>query len=1132
MPKKIALFYGHVASNIGDIAINQGQVRLLKAAFPEAAIQVVLRNAEKSDYLALARSSFGNDGAVFFSFLQTNNEKTLFYHAQPQQLLEESETGDCDLVVLAAGEHLFGYRNADNSQNLYWRTLPALAARVAGKPCLLLPSTFGPFEDDHARQLAANLLALIDGYAPRDSHSQRTVRALFDANAPAALLDPAFFLDPAPLPVVAPASGSKTLGLTMRSEGYGIRLAVEQRNARTAAFAEEGYRSSLALQFSVALGREWLQAGDHRLTLFVQTDMDRDLARHVQESLTAEGFGDKIRQIRPVSVEDYLVRLGEVDHVVASRFHAIILALMMHRPVFGLYFDVHGHKMPGLFELLAIPDACANLSTLTPEVAARAALQSILHTGPDWARVGETMARLRGETVAWLQGVVHKPVQHATTLQGFATLGHFALTIARNGFEIKTKLALQECEDTAAKKMQTLEAENEKKRQSLEAERQKQLKSLRQTLEEDQRKRIDTLRQGHDRALKAAIEAEKRRAAAAVQDAQARLQGHLSYRIGKILVDNGDKPSQWLFLPGKLYRAWQEFKEERGQLGRGGRKHGKIVMGKQDLFALYGSGGIAAVTDAINQTTTGATPKKRASEMLKFAKAFFDKGVDDAELPIVQAALDHERSEATVRALFWAANRANRLVTACEAIAELERILGPDPSGEQRALLRKMKGYPAYQLALLQKIPPRMPPVLTAQPQRLCYILHNSIPYSSGGYATRAHGVATGLHLAGYEVHLLTRPGFPLDTVPDLHADQVTLEETIDRLHYVRTLYPVRGKSPIADYIQQAAEALEERFREIKPALVMAASNYYTGLPALLAARRLGIPFIYEVRGFWEVTRLSREPEFVDSPAYQIQKEMEAGVAKAADHVFSLTTPMVRELMERGVPGDRVELLPNSCDPQRFLPRPRDEALARRWAIPPNVPVIGYIGTFVFYEGLEELASACALLKGRGLEFRLLLVGNENASGQERGPITEEITTIAATAGFADWLIMPGRVPHDQVEDYYSLIDIAPFPRKPLPVCEMVSPMKPLEALAMEKAVVYSSVQALADMLDNEKTGLMFEKGNTTSLADTIQRLLQEPALREQLGKNGRHWVETERTWRRVGEIASRVIRKLTQQTL
>jgi glycosyltransferase involved in cell wall biosynthesis len=159
-------------------------------------------------------------------------------------------------------------------------------------------------------------------------------------------------------------------------------------------------------------------------------------------------------------------------------------------------------------------------------------------------------------------------------------------------------------------------------------------------------------------------------------------------------------------------------------------------------------------------------------------------------------------------------------------------------------------------------------------------------------------------------------------------------------------------------------------------------------------------------------------------------------------------------------------------------------------------------------------------LKKQGIEFRLLLVGNENASGQGQGPISEEIINIAEKNGFSEWLIMPGRVPHEVVEKFYTLIDIAAFPRKPWPVCEMVSPIKPLEALAMEKAVLVSSVRALDEIIKHEETGIVFRKGDIDSLAEALIRLINKPDLRHALGKKGRVWVSNHRTWRLVGEKA------------
>lgn len=501
-------------------------------------------------------------------------------------------------------------------------------------------------------------------------------------------------------------------------------------------------------------------------------------------------------------------------------------------------------------------------------------------------------------------------------------------------------------------------------------------------------------------------------------------------------------------------------------------------------------------------------------------------GRGQSQLPLLYKALTLKPSSAICRAGFSAAVRERQTGDARYFLDQIRPLLST--SRRDRDWLeqaeKRCKALPIEAGALQALLERRMPPDHEPVPGRICYVLHNALPFSSGGYATRAQGLAGGLQGVGHEVIILTRPGYPLDIITDLTPGDVPETQVIDDITHVRTLEPTRKTHSGQHYILTAAEALKARFREYRPALVIAASNHLTSLPAQIAARALGIPFIYEVRGFWEVTRLSRDPGYGATSLYAEQARLEALSALHADHVFTLTGPMKAELVSRGVPEGMISLLPNSCDPARFVPRGRDMALATRLGIPADVPVIGYIGSFVQYEGLDDLARACAILARRGLDFRLMLVGNENVSGTDKGPITAEIERVAAEEGLASRLIMPGRIPHGQVEAHYSLIDIAPFPRKPQPVTEMVSPMKPLEAYAMEKAVVASSVRALSEMVRDGETGLLFEKGDAASLAAALERLIRDPGLRKRLGKAGRQWVERERTWGKTAGKAKAVL--------
>jgi glycosyltransferase involved in cell wall biosynthesis len=541
-----------------------------------------------------------------------------------------------------------------------------------------------------------------------------------------------------------------------------------------------------------------------------------------------------------------------------------------------------------------------------------------------------------------------------------------------------------------------------------------------------------------------------------------------------------------------------------------------LLADPERLSAVLAAEGIAPFLRQIDDMF-GLSRTERAQEMMRVGSALTDAGQGQAEALLVEEAL---RTNRTPMVLMWAYRTYERLGDFTKTrplLRELESHPSLTGAPAETARIDKLRGGLANQIAVLELIEARQPHAFTPVGNRICYMLHNSLPYSSGGYATRSHGVATGLRDAGFDVHVMTRPGYPQDIVTGLEEQIVPEIDEIDGIPYRRTFEPPRRSLKFVNYVPEAARVLEEQYRKLRPALVISASNHVVALPALIACRRLGIPFVYEVRGFWEVTKMSREEDYGESAAYKLQSMLEAAVCTEADHVFTLTQPMREELIERSVAAEKIDLLPNSCDPSKFEPCAPDRALAAELGIPEGVPVIGYIGTFVDYEGLEDLARACGLLKQRGHTFRLVLVGNENTSGTDTGPITRMIAEAAAEADFSDWLIMPGRVPHEVVHSYYSLLEICPFPRKPWPVCEMVSPMKPLEALAMEKLVIVSSVRALVEMIEDDRTGLVFTKGDITSLADTLERAMASPELRSRLGKAGRAWVEAERTWKAVG---------------
>ena len=1244
LPKKIALFYGHVASNIGDLAINGGTINLLRSVFPGANIDVVLIDADASEFLDVAKSSFEDQGDIRFTSLKTHGEKATLYLRSPHLLLEEAGVTNADVILLSAGEHLFCYQHEENAKSLFWRTFPAYAAKFLGKKCIQLPSTLGPFETERSSALFSSLLDLTDALAVRDGRSLQMLKTRYAAERPL-LLDPAFFLD-APIGAEAQQKHGAT-ALVMRSEGWGIRLSNTSRKEQTERFKSTGYEASKAFAFSLDFATRLLNTTDEALRVFVQTTADQELAEELGKRLPEFIESGRLTIESPCSVQDYLRRLSDVDRVVANRFHALILGLVANRQVYGLSFDAHGHKIPGLFNQLDVTGRYHNLSRTEPMAAVTAVLDEIAReTSGDQNSLQERVEKLRRDTVAWLDNALQKPTATADARQlltASVALSDFADAQLRASVEGNAKKQIE----LTKKSAQAKEAQWAQQRQQLEDE-------LVATAAENQR--LSAVNQAQLEAL------------------QLELPNTLSNKLGQALIEGVNSPSAVIKLPLRLYKLWRDAKSQQPPKTLGGDSFSEVLAAFENggfdaveklfanpplspsviangytalarhlkhtdvdqageaarlaymadpkpfrrkwlAFRLNEAGKVleaGSLLDSLpvdidfspSETDRAAgirshaqrerelasfsmngsqkrmaaacvfTPAMAASnnehsidttlvsddqivargrtegaevicheimqafkddpeactyELIRVGKLIRNEGLHEIEYELIKAAFRVNPTVSVLCEFVATAERTKHVEEACQAILDVEVSQCESLTEAESKKLAQLRRSMSYRLALIKKVPQKRQLAFPPVARRLCYVLHNSLPYSSGGYATRAQGVANGLVEAGFEVIALTRPGFPLDIKKELASTDVPDFDEIEGIKYMRALQPLRRGRSMYEYVMQSADVLERQFRELRPEFVLAASNHVTGLPSLIAARRLGITFMYEVRGLWEVTRLSRDAPFLDSAEFAVMSLLEAAVCKAADHVFTLTEPMREELIIRGVESAKIDLLPNSCDPVRFVPQERDHDLANRLSIAQDIPVIGYIGTFVDYEGLEDLASACALLKQQGIEFRLLLVGNENASGQDRGPITEQIAHIANSNGFAEWLVMPGRVPHEEVESYYSLIDIAPFPRKPWPVCEMVSPMKPLEAFAMEKAVVVSSVRALQEMVKHEETGLVFEKGNVKSLADVLERLVADPALRRTLGKNARKWVLKERTWAASTEILASYVRGLSQ---
>ena len=326
----------------------------------------------------------------------------------------------------------------------------------------------------------------------------------------------------------------------------------------------------------------------------------------------------------------------------------------------------------------------------------------------------------------------------------------------------------------------------------------------------------------------------------------------------------------------------------------------------------------------------------------------------------------------------------------------------------------------------------------------------------------------------------------------------------------------------IEKYQQQATDSLLEFASKKKPAIIHSASNFVVGMAGVKAAKILGVPSIYEIRGFWHLTQSTKRDGYESSDHYALTERLEIKTAMEADHVFTITNALRDILIENGVKGDKISVLPNAVDPEKFEILPKNTSLNKQLNFEGKV-VIGYIGSFVNYEGLDLLLEACSILKKKlGDVFRVLLVGD--------GEMMQSLRRSAQFLQLESIITFTGRVSHDEVSDYYSLIDIAPLPRKGLRVCELVSPLKPFEAMGSGKVLVTSSVQALAEIVQDGETGLIFEKDNSDDLAEKLETVILDAELRKRLGKNANAWVQETHSWEVISKRVTDVYDKLMEE--
>jgi len=380
---------------------------------------------------------------------------------------------------------------------------------------------------------------------------------------------------------------------------------------------------------------------------------------------------------------------------------------------------------------------------------------------------------------------------------------------------------------------------------------------------------------------------------------------------------------------------------------------------------------------------------------------------------------------------------------------------------------------------------------------RVLHVLDHSLPLHSG-YTFRTRAILAAQQAAGIEVRGIT--GLR-------HTASGPDRESAEGLTFHRTRGSAGGPPAYREWreISLLADGIVALANDWRPDLLHAHSPALCGKAALIAGKRLGIPVVYEVRAFWEDAAVANGSGSEGSVKYRLTRSLETHVAAAADAVVTICRGLRDDLIGRGIAPDKITISPNGVDLALFgKPAPRDPALAAELGLGTG-PVVGFIGSFYDYEGLDDLIAAMPLLTARLPDVRLLLVGG--------GPMEGALKAQAEASPAREAIRFAGRIAHGEVERYYALIDVMAYPRKRSRLTDLVTPLKPLEAMAQGQLVAASDVGGHRELIDDGVTGTLFAPDDPAACAAALADLLGAPEQWEARRAAGRAHVAQRHDW-------------------
>ena len=381
---------------------------------------------------------------------------------------------------------------------------------------------------------------------------------------------------------------------------------------------------------------------------------------------------------------------------------------------------------------------------------------------------------------------------------------------------------------------------------------------------------------------------------------------------------------------------------------------------------------------------------------------------------------------------------------------------------------------------------------------RILHVLDHGLPLQSG-YTFRTRAILKAQIARGWQVAAVTGARQGASVVP---------AETIDGLDFYRTVPPGGSLPVVGEWreIGALAQRVTEVAREFQPDVIHAHSPVLDAMAALRAGKAIDVPVLYEIRAFWEDAAVGNGTGTEGSLKYNATKWLETRAVRRADAVAVICEGLKSDLIARGIDAAKIMVSPNGVDLTVFgEPLPRDATLAAGLGLGDGDDVVGFIGSFYDYEGLDDLIAAMPALVARRPNAKLLLVGG--------GPMEAALRAQASASPVANAIRFVGRVPHTEVERYYSLVDVLAYPRKKMRLTDLVTPLKPLEAMAQRRLVAASDVGGHRELIRDGDTGTLFAPDSPSAIADALASLFADRSGWDARRTRGRAFVEEHRNW-------------------